>query len=102
MLMEAASRILVQLNQRDTLARLGAGRFAACVARTNAAHLQQLANRIARALARTHTIHGHQVASGAGIGTYLPGPQDTASPSLQAAEQAMYAIRHARPRAIPA
>jgi len=102
MLMEAASRILVQLNQRDTLARLGAGRFAACVARTNAAHLQQLANRIARALARTHTIHGHQVASGAGIGTYLPGPQDTASPSLQAAEQAMYAIRHAGPRAIPA
>jgi diguanylate cyclase (GGDEF)-like protein/PAS domain S-box-containing protein len=102
LLMVTANRILVQLNQRDTLARLGAGRFAVCVTRTNPAHLDRLANGIALALARTHTIHGHQVVSGASIGTYLAGPQDTASPSLQAAEQAMYAVRHARPRAITA
>jgi len=102
MLMETASRIHGQLNQRDTLARLGAGRFAVCVTRTNARHLQRLANSIAQTLAGTHTIHGHQVGSGATIGTYLAGQQDTASPSLQAAEQAMYAVRHALPRAIPA
>ncbi|HYN72038.1 MAG TPA: EAL domain-containing protein, partial [Nakamurella sp.] len=102
LLMVTANRILVQLNQGDTLARLGAGRFAVCVTRTNPAHLDRLADSIALALGRAHTIHGRQVASGATIGTYLAGPHDTASPSLQAAEQAMYAVRHARPRAIPA
>lgn len=101
-LMVAAHRILVQLDQRDTLARLGGGMFAICATRTTAKHLAGLADRIAAVLAEPQLIHGRGVLTGASVGRYLAAPNDTASQSLQAAEQAMYAIRHRHPSPISA
>ena len=93
LLLVATNRMRRLLRPQDTLARLGPCDFAVCAPRSTAAGLVALALRFSGALAEPHQIHGQPVSALASIGTHLAAPGDTAATMLQAADQAMYAMK---------
>ena len=95
-LLTIAHRLRGQVRPQDTVARLGGDEFAVTAPRITADGLAGLATRISRALAEPHTVHGQDVRVLASVGAYLTSPGDAADHALRQADQAMYAVKHAR------
>lgn len=83
----------VGVNYLDVCARSAA----VTAPRIIAGGLAALAERISGALAEPHLIHGHSVRVPASVGTHLAAPGDPAADALRHADQAMYALKRARP-----
>jgi diguanylate cyclase (GGDEF)-like protein len=96
-LLTATHRLRSAVRRQDTVARLGGDEFAVCAPRITPGRLARLAERIGAALGEPNQIHGQEVRVGASIGTYLAGPNDSSPEALRLADQAMYAIKRARP-----
>ncbi len=96
-LLTTASRLRAQVRPQDTVARLGGDEFAVCAPRITPAGLTSLAGRVGAALGRPHLIHGQEVSVCGSIGPYLATARDSVSDALRLADQAMYAVKHARP-----
>jgi diguanylate cyclase (GGDEF)-like protein len=95
-LQTVAYRLSCQVRPRDTVGRLGGDEFAVCAPRVNASTLSALADRVERALAEPHRVHGRSVVVKGSVGTYLGAAGDAAAAALDAADQAMYAVKNLR------
>jgi diguanylate cyclase (GGDEF)-like protein len=96
-LLATAHRLRAAIGPQDTAARLGGDEFAVIAPRITATGLTGLATRISNALADPHLIHGHRIAVPASVGSHLATPGDPATDVVHRADQAMYAVKAARP-----
>jgi diguanylate cyclase (GGDEF)-like protein len=96
-LLNTAHRLRHNIRPRDTVARLGGDEFAVCAPAVTADGLTALAGRLHSALAQPHQIHGQQTYVGGSIGVHLAAVGDSLDDTIRHADQAMYAIKKARP-----
>jgi diguanylate cyclase (GGDEF)-like protein len=97
LLRQVAARLLEARRAGDTLGRLGGDEFLWCLPQVaDRAEAEAIAGRVREALARPFAIGPETVRVGASVGITLAGAQSTADELIQAADEAMYAVKRRR------
>lgn len=97
-LMEAANRMRNCLRDGDSVARLGGDEFVICLPQMAGGHdALTVAGKIHASLAKPMHVGGHRILAGSSIGISLyPDNGDSPEQLIQAADEAMYAVKNDR------
>jgi diguanylate cyclase (GGDEF)-like protein/PAS domain S-box-containing protein len=90
-----AGRLRAAVRDHDVVARLGGDEFVVVLAGTTPAAVEDVARRIGRTIARPVPWRDAELVVTASIGCARHRPHDDPHHLLQAADQAMYAVKHA-------
>ncbi len=97
-LLNAAHRLRTVVQPQDIVARLGGDEFAVLARRSSAEALCQLRELVDEVLAEPHLVHGHPLSVPGSVGMTLVAPGEASPVVMRRADDAMYAVKRARPR----
>ncbi len=97
-LLTSAHRLRTVVEPQDVVARLGGDEFAVLARRPSAEALGRLRELVSEALAEPQLVHGHLLSVPGSVGMTLASAGEAPPVVLRRADEAMYAVKRARPR----
>jgi len=97
-LLTAAHRLRTVIEPQDSVARLGGDEFAVLARRSSSEALERLCSLVEEVLAQPHLIHGHLLSVPGSVGLTLAAAGEASAVVMRRADEAMYAVKRARPQ----